>query len=249
MSASVVIPTLNEEDNIGDVVSALKALEEVQEVIVVDDGSDDGTREEAGNAGAKVIHREFSPDLGRSVKRGLSAAGNDRVVVMDGDGQHPVDKVPEILEKLKSTEVVIGRRKEVKGEWGLFRRMMSYGTQFYLESIFEDCKKTDDCVSGFFGLRKDLLDVEELDPRGYKVLVDVLVTFSPETEDVEYVFDQRENGDSSICGSTVLDFLAQVVVLNLREIRDDGSAKAVRDPVLNFIPWIVYGRSGILRRR
>ncbi|MFB6147628.1 MAG: glycosyltransferase family 2 protein, partial [Candidatus Nanohaloarchaea archaeon] len=74
------------------------------EIIVVDDGSVDRTREIAREKGADVIRREGRKDLSKSIIRGIEEASHERVVVMDGDGQHPPGEIPEILQGLEEKQ-------------------------------------------------------------------------------------------------------------------------------------------------
>jgi glycosyltransferase involved in cell wall biosynthesis len=94
---SVVIPTFNEEKVIGRVVSrVIDVLENSDfdyEVIVVDDGSQDRTQQEAHHAGATVLQHPYNIGNGASVKRGIRHASGDVVVLMDGDGQHDLEEI------------------------------------------------------------------------------------------------------------------------------------------------------------
>jgi glycosyltransferase involved in cell wall biosynthesis len=113
---SVVIPSLDEALAIeGTLVAARSALERIPldgfELIVVDDGSRDGTGDRARNAGAKVITHPDSAGYGRSLKDGIVAARYDTIVICDADGTYPVDRIPDLLEQYRrGFDMVVGQR-------------------------------------------------------------------------------------------------------------------------------------------
>jgi glycosyltransferase involved in cell wall biosynthesis len=107
-----VIPACNEEKYIFDVVKKTKKY--VNEVIVVDDSSNDNTEKLAKNAGAIIIKHELNLQKGAALKTGCDAAlilGAEIIVILDGDGQHNPDNIPKLIEKLKYFDLVIGSRK------------------------------------------------------------------------------------------------------------------------------------------
>ncbi len=103
MKISAVIPTINEERTIGEVIDGLLSLGNV-EIIVVDTNSTDRTREIARNKGAKVID-EPRKGYGRAYKTGLEYVTGDIVVCMDGDGTYPTNVVGPLIELLQYDEV------------------------------------------------------------------------------------------------------------------------------------------------
>lgn len=216
---SVVIPTLNEAESIGEVIDGVRE-EGGAEIVIVDDGSSDGTADIARERGARVIQREGANSLSLSVLEGISHASREKIVVMDGDGQHPHGKIPDILSGLDSKELFVLSREEVEGRWELHRRLMSVCAQSIVKSLFRECRQVIDPISGFFGVRKSSLDLDRMDPTGYKVLVEILVTQELETGEAMYVFQQRENGSSSIGPGSVFRFLIHVVQLKHRQVKN-----------------------------
>lgn len=108
-----VIPVLDEERTIGTIV--LKAQRSVDQVIVVDDGSRDDTAEVAREAGAEVIVHDTNQGKGRALSTGIEAAvkaGADRVVLLDGDGQHDPAHIPALLAAIdqEDADLVVGSR-------------------------------------------------------------------------------------------------------------------------------------------
>jgi glycosyltransferase involved in cell wall biosynthesis len=86
---SIVIPAYNEADVIGQVVASLGAAAAWHEIIVVDDGSGDGTAARAAAAGAAVVTHPYNKGNGAAVKSGIRHATGDYVLIIDDDGQQP----------------------------------------------------------------------------------------------------------------------------------------------------------------
>ena len=100
MEASVVIPAKNEAGSILALIEKLLALPDLKEIIVVDDGSNDGTGDIAESCGASVIRHPYSKGNGAAVKSGARAATGDILLFMDADGQHSPDDVIRLLQKI-----------------------------------------------------------------------------------------------------------------------------------------------------
>jgi|SRR5579871_343401 len=101
-SITVIIPCLNEEAGIEKILRAMPAF--VDEVIVVDNDSDDRTSEVAASLGAKVI-REDVRGYGRSYKRGFAMATSDLIITLDGDHSYPVDAISYLIEAFLHLEI------------------------------------------------------------------------------------------------------------------------------------------------
>ncbi len=111
MRLSIIMPAKNEAGAIGDIVTRARAQFPGAEVIVVDDGSGDGTGDIAAEAGATVLRHPVSLGNGAAVKAGARAASGDILVMMDGDGQHDPAAIPALLERLDAGfDMVIGAR-------------------------------------------------------------------------------------------------------------------------------------------
>lgn len=107
---SVVIPAYNEENGIGSVIDKLKKLPIVGEIIVVDDGSDDSTRQKALEHGANVISHENNCGYGASLKTGLRNSNNDLVAFIDGDGQHNPEDLVVMNKYIGDHDMISGAR-------------------------------------------------------------------------------------------------------------------------------------------
>ena len=99
-SVSVLIPAFNEAAVISDVVARVRAAGPWHEIIVIDDGSGDGTGEKACAAGATVIRHPYNKGNGAAVKSGLRRATGEFVMILDADGQHQPEDTRRIVEPL-----------------------------------------------------------------------------------------------------------------------------------------------------
>jgi dolichol-phosphate mannosyltransferase len=208
-TVSVVIPTLNEEKNIGKLVGLLRKTYKKIHVIVIDDGSSDNTQQFAEEAGAQVIDRSKEPIHGLciSVIAGIRASITPYTIVMDGDMQHPYEKIQKMVEKLEHCSVVVGTREQVLNDWPWHRRLMSKLAIFLGQvRLFVSGMHCQDIVSGFFGIKTDLFKevvakhYGKYELRGYKVLFDTLKYLPRGTKvyQLKYDFGLRESGMSKI---------------------------------------------------
>lgn len=110
-SYSVIIPALNEEEGISDVLRRVSALAPRPEIIVVDDGSTDATRQKAEEAGATVLHHPAPAGYGRSLKDGIRAAKNEIVCITDADGTYPIEMIPTLVADIeRGFDMSVGAR-------------------------------------------------------------------------------------------------------------------------------------------
>ena len=116
----VVIPAWDEERSVGGVVTEVATALPEADVLVVDDGSADRTREAAGAAGAEVLSLPFNLGVGGAMRAGFRYAsrhGYDAVVQVDADGQHDPREARLLLEQLDAADIVIGARFAGKGDY------------------------------------------------------------------------------------------------------------------------------------
>jgi glycosyltransferase involved in cell wall biosynthesis len=118
-SASIIIPAYQESEAIGDVVRTVlqvaASLGCEYEVIVVDDGSTDGTGDAARKAGANVLTHPYNKGYGASLKTGIRYASNCTVIFLDADGQHDPNDIQRLLAERKNFDMVVGARKGTAG--------------------------------------------------------------------------------------------------------------------------------------
>ena len=109
-AVTVIIPALNEAGAIGQVVSDLIVRYPQYEILVVDDGSRDGTGALAAAAGARVVQHEWNKGYGASLRTGCHHAHGDVVVCFDGDGQHDPDDVQRLVSEIGPHDMAVGAR-------------------------------------------------------------------------------------------------------------------------------------------
>ncbi len=218
MDLSIVIPTYNERDNVpkivGDIFKEFKKHKIKGELIIVDDNSPDGTGRIADSLTKKynflrVVHRKGKEGLSSAVLEGFKVSKGKYLGVMDADLSHPVEKIHELYEQIDKhrTEIVIGSRYAsggaIKG-WNLRRKLMSQGAT-YLARVFTKVK---DPMSGFFMMRKEVLQGKEIDSKGFKILLEIIIkTGSKKIKEIPIVFINRKEGKSKANIKEVIDYL------------------------------------------
>ncbi len=174
MKAIVVMPTYNEASNLPEVVPQILSLDVAGlQVLIVDDNSPDGTGEIADRLAAaypgrvEVIHRERKMGLGSAYLTGFARAlerGADFVFEMDADFSHSPQYIPEMLDRIRSSDVVIGSRYVAGGSvdprWSFRRRVLSWGGNFYIRLVTG--LKVKDATAGFKCYRREVLEGLEL---------------------------------------------------------------------------------------
>lgn len=118
----VVIPALNEEESVADVVRDVRSAYPSARCLVIDDGSDDATGPRARSAGADVLTLPFNLGVGGAMRAGFRFArahGHQIVVQVDADGQHDPRMIREMITRLDDADLVIGARFAGKGEYGV----------------------------------------------------------------------------------------------------------------------------------
>lgn len=227
---SIVIPTYNERENLPILLEKLeKTLCGIDfEVIIVDDDSPDGTWRLAEELARtkypwlRVVRRVGERGLASAVIRGFSEAQGEYVAVMDADLQHPPETLPQMLEKAfeEKADVVIASRYARGGGvegWSRLRLLVSKGATLLAYLLLPEARRTTDPMSGFFLVKRELLNscIGELKPRGYKILLEVLVKCKPaKIVDVAYMFRRRFAGESKLGIRTMLDYILHVLELN-----------------------------------
>lgn len=248
---SVIVPTYNEALNIVKLVRQLAQLldqpfGESYEIIVVDDNSPDRTWELAHNLARdtprlRVMRREQERGLSTAVVRGWQAARGEVLCVIDADLQHPPDLTLALYRVIErgADMAVASRHLEGGGvsDWSMIRRVVSRAAQLIgLVALPGVVGRISDPMSGYFMIRRAAIEGVELNPLGYKILIEVLARGKfPWVGEVPYVFQEREHGGSKATARVYLEYLRHLLRLRLSDL-----------PVNRFIRFAAVGFSGVI---
>jgi dolichol-phosphate mannosyltransferase len=207
---ALVIPTLNEAGNIEPLLTRIRAALDPEgihyEVIIVDDGSVDGTQQavescRASDSRVRLLVRREEKGLSGAVVHGWRHTDADLLGAMDADLQHPPELLPELLRAVKQgNDIAIGSRyvqnKRVEG-WNPFRQAVSWLTTLTTLPLQRPGVQVKDPMSGFFIVRRESVEGIELQPQGFKILLEILVRGRIHAAaEVPFQFGQRHAGKS-----------------------------------------------------
>jgi dolichol-phosphate mannosyltransferase len=234
-SAWLVLPTYNEAENIERIVRA--ALPELasavpdHHILIVDDGSPDGTGEIADRLAAElepveVLHRTAKEGLGRAYLAGFERAmdsGAELLLEMDSDFSHNPKDLPRLIEAAQDADLVLGSRYVAGGgvtDWGLFRRMLSRGGSWYSRMVLRVPIR--DLTGGFKCFHRSTL--EKIDYRkthadGYGFQIELTyraIKAGLRVKEVPIVFRDRQAGTSKMTARIAIEAVWKVPALRIR---------------------------------
>ncbi|MFL6128707.1 MAG: polyprenol monophosphomannose synthase [Mycobacteriales bacterium] len=238
----VVIPTYNEAANLASVTARLRAAVPEADVLVVDDGSPDGTgaiadRLAVGDSSVHVLHRVEKAGLGAAYVAGFRwalAAGYDAVVEMDADGSHAPEELPRLLAALRGADLVIGSRWVPGGEvrnWRVSRLLLSRGASLYTRVLLRYPVR--DATAGYRVYRRTVLEelkLDEVASQGYCFQIDLGWTTwrrGFRVVEVPITFTEREAGQSKMSRAIVTEALWRVAVWGLTSRSRSARASAL----------------------
>ena len=215
-TVSIILPTYDEAENIGKIIPALSEVlqgDDIEgEIIVVDDNSPDGTADIASQLSKKYpvrVHvRKSERGLSRAVIEGFQLAEGSIFVVMDADLSHPVQKVPAMVKPILENrcDATVASRYIPGGgseSWSLLRRMVSKGAGFLAKGVTE----LSDPTSGFMAIRRSIINGMELDPLGWKIVLETIVKTKARVLEIPIVFSDREGGQSKFGLKVQMEYL------------------------------------------
>jgi dolichol-phosphate mannosyltransferase len=230
----MVVPTYNERDNLAWIVGRLRAATPDVDVLVVDDGSPDGTGKLADELAAAdpqvtVLHRTEKAGLGAAYLHGFSVAldrGYDVVGEMDADGSHQPEQLPLLLAALADADLVIGSRWVSGGSvvnWPLSRKVLSVGGNLYARVLLGIPLR--DVTAGYRVFRSTTLkaiDLDSVESAGYIFQTDLAfrtLRAGLRVVEVPIEFVERVRGESKMSRDVATESLRRITSWGLRERR------------------------------
>ncbi len=221
----VIVPTYNEAENIELVLDRVRGSVPAVDVLVVDDGSPDGTGELADKVAGhdskvSVLHRTEKEGLGAAYRAGFAwglARGYDVLVEMDADGSHLPEQLPRLLDALDGADLVLGARWVPGGRvvnWPRRRQLLSRGGNVYSRLALG--LRLHDATGGFRAFQRATLegiDLASVSSAGYCFQVDLArraVAGGFRVVEVPITFVEREYGESKMSGDIVREALVNV---------------------------------------
>jgi dolichol-phosphate mannosyltransferase len=197
---------------------------EPYELIVVDDSSPDGTAELAEALSeelpVRVVRRPGRSGLAQAVVEGWKAAGGDVLGVMDADLQHPPEVLAGLVDALRgpNVDLVIGSRSEPGGgtkDWSRLRSFSSWAAVHLAACVLPwTLAEVHDAMSGMFLVRARALEGVDLEPTGYKILLEVLAkAHYRKFVEVPYTFGPRHRGSSKLGARQTAEYFIHLVRL------------------------------------
>lgn len=243
---SIVIPTYNEREAI---ISTIEKIRKVlgkkyeYEIIVTDDDSPDKTWELVAKKYKNVsqvrsIRRlNGKHGLAPSVIEAFEKAKGDAFIVTDADAQHDLTKIPDLIEKSKKADIVIGSRfipgGSVQG-WSKKRIFISKTAALMSRPLLS--QKVSDPMSGFFLIKKSLFNKikNKINPEGYKILLEFLFA-APKAKiaEVAYKFGLREQGESKLGNKVIVEYIKMLIRQGWKKYG-------------KFIRFCIVGGSGVI---
>lgn len=224
-SFTIILPTLNEGENIEAMVETLASLYPGVHILVMDDNSKDGTAEKARKYSdppynvEAVVRDPMDRGLTASVIDGIMRSRTDFFIVLDADFQHPPEAIAGVVASLKEgNDLTIGVRED-KMNLMFFRKLASGGAHGLAKTYltFKRQPVSKDTMSGFFGGRSDIFQKviaengKKFERKGFKVLFDLL-KFAPrdiKVGETLFTFNARRGGESKLNSRIILSILRQ----------------------------------------
>ena len=253
---SLVIPTYNESENIGSLVTQLTRLldgflPEEYELILVDDDSPDRTWQRAQALSRtypqlKVMRRESERGLSSAVIRGWQVAQGDILGVIDADLQHPPEVLLKLLQAVMEGADLAVASRHVEGggvsDWSIVRRFLSRGAQTLGLLVCPSVVgRVSDPMSGYFMVRRSAIAGPQLNPLGYKILLEVIGRGNiGSIAEAGYVFQERESGESKVTWKQYVEYLGHLV-----RLRGSNRPQVRNFQTKRFFCYGVVGISGV----
>ncbi len=221
---AIVIPTLNEADNIPELITrlsnALDTLTFNYELIVVDDDSKDGTPDVVRKLGAedhrvRLLTRKGQRGLAGAVIHGWEHTDATLLGVIDADLQHPPEILPQLLQAIHDGhDIAVASRytsnnRDSVAEWSPVRHFISRCTTALTTPLQRKGLRVKDPMSGYFVVRRQCIEGLDLQPQGFKILLEILVKGRMQSAaEIPYRFGLRHAGSSKADLKVAFDYLS-----------------------------------------
>jgi dolichol-phosphate mannosyltransferase len=225
MDLSIIIPTFNERNNVRTLVTKIVNLLHQEtcsyEIVFVDDSLDDTPLllEQLSQTykEVKYIHRSNEKGLASAVVKGFFHSQGDHIIVMDADLQHPPELLPLIVKRLAAADLVIPSRFVPGGSDGglnLFRKLVSGIARGIGYLFIKKLRCISDSTSGYFGFKRSVIEQVDLNPIGWKILIEILVKGKyQKVHEIPYSFVARETGYSKMNFTEQWNYLKHIARL------------------------------------
>jgi dolichol-phosphate mannosyltransferase len=242
---SIILATFNERANLPQLLDRLWSVPLPPfEVLVVDDGSTDGTREylselTRSEPRLRLLWHEGKQTTLRAQCQGIAESRGGFVVVMDADLQHPPEVLPEMVARLEDgAALVVGSRYAEGGSTGArdgVRGMISRGAELTAKLFLSEARPMSDPVSGLFAFRREVFRPLPTEWRGYKLLLFLLVMARGQrVAEVGFQFEPRGGGTSKVTQNSrfIRFFLTELLLAKRLEglLSSGGGGRAAPPP-------------------
>jgi glycosyltransferase involved in cell wall biosynthesis len=177
ITTSIVVPAYNEEKGLPVVLNKIfHAVDGVCEVLVVDDGSSDGTSQVACGFRCGVIRHEENRGKGEALKTGIGHCRGEYVIFMDADDTYPAEAIPRMMEALESCDAVYASRNEGRQNIPRFNRVGNAIFQRMIRYVYGF--EASDYSTGLYGLRRRCLETMDISSRGFAIEPEIAIKAS-----------------------------------------------------------------------
>lgn len=247
MDLSIIVPTYNEGANVRKLTEKITRTLHGQlaayEILFVDDSTDDTPRQLERLADeypqVRYIHRIAERGLASAVVLGFRRSRGDIIIVMDADLQHPPELLPVIVKRLAAADIVIPSRFISGGSDGglsRLRKLVSWTARSIGRLFIRRLRVISDCTGGYFGVHRRVLAGADLQPVGWKILMEVLVKGNYHSvHEIPYPFAPRDAGASKMTWRDQRDYLRHVVRLSRHNPEDS-----------RFFAFCLVGAAGVV---
>lgn len=225
---SVIVPTFNEVENICELLRRIEfsCRGIPHEVVVVDDGSSDGTADTVEHfnsfyGNVRVLRRSEKLGLCSAFLYGVNKSRGEVIALIDADLQHPPELLPKLYRKiLEGYDLCIASRYVDGGGvegWGFIRKIISIIGVQLAHLLILKTRTVKDPLSGYFMVKKTHLNQMRELPEGFKVLISILALSGCNSIiEVPYIFTERRCGKSKFNIREVINFIKLLLWLNLK---------------------------------